>query len=98
RALHQLREAGGLGRLEPVADRPGLARAVAQTVLELRLAGLRPDEVAPRSSELARVLAAFEAHLDTQKLADRAAILELAMAAAGPSPPALLLLDVPIWT
>jgi ATP-dependent helicase/nuclease subunit B len=97
RALHQLREAGGLGRLEPVADRPGLARAVAQTVLELRLAGLKPVDVEPRAPELARVLAAFEAHLDAQKLADRAAILELAIGAAGQSP-ALLLLDVPVWT
>ena len=99
RTLHQLREAGGLGRLDAVADRPGLARAVAHTLLELRLAGLGAADLAGRAPELARILTAFEAHLQGQRLADRAAILRLAIEEAGRKPcPALLLLDVPLWT
>jgi ATP-dependent helicase/nuclease subunit B len=99
RTLHQLREQNALGRLGAIADRPGLARAVAQTLLELRLAGLEPAALAGVSPELARILAAFEGHLDEEKLADRAALMTIAADQAARQPgPALLLLDVPVWT
>jgi ATP-dependent helicase/nuclease subunit B len=97
RALHRLREMEGLGRLAAIADRPGLARAVAETILELRMAGIDAPALERTAPELARVLGAFEELLRSEKLADRAAILALAaQAARGRSPSALLLLDVPV--
>jgi ATP-dependent helicase/nuclease subunit B len=100
RVVHLLAERGELGRFAAVADQPGLPRALARTLGELRaLAALPP--VAP---ELARVVAAFEAELTRAGLADRAVVLELATARcrdpraheAGLLGAPLLLLDVPI--
>jgi ATP-dependent helicase/nuclease subunit B len=100
RALHHLREAGGLGRLVAIADRPGLPRALAQTVLELRTAGIDPRALEADVPELGRLLAAFSALLESEKLADRAAILQLAAEQCRRAPPqaAVLLLDVPVWS
>jgi ATP-dependent helicase/nuclease subunit B len=104
RALHRLRADGALGRLEAIADRPGLAAAVARTLTEVRLAGVGTDVLAAQSPELAGILGALELLLEQEKLADRAALLEMAAEASarrgsGPGPgAALLLLDVPVWT
>ena len=101
RALHRLRAAGGLGRLTVIADRPGLAAAVARTLLELRMAGLSPGRLTDAAPEVARALTELEELLVAEKLADRARIMQLAAEAAGEratGSPALLLLDVPVWT
>ncbi len=63
-----------LGRLAPIRERPGLPRALSRTLGELRLARL--TEIA--DDDLARLLAAYEAELDTAKLADRARTLAIA--------------------
>ena len=103
RALHRLRAAGGLGRLEAIADRPGLAAAVTRTLTEVRLAGLEAGGLAAHAPELARILGEIELLLEEEKLADRAALLDMAAEAcadrtAADPAPALLLLDVPVWT
>jgi ATP-dependent helicase/nuclease subunit B len=97
-----------LGRLAPIRERPGLPRALARTLGELRLARLA--EVRGADQDLARLLAAYEAELDAAKLADRARTLAIATerlksSAAGASPSlpemrdgALLLVDVPMRT
>jgi ATP-dependent helicase/nuclease subunit B len=100
RALHRLKDAGALGRWAALAERPGLARAVARTIGELRLGDVDPDKLADTAPEIAKVLREVGALLEAEKLADRAALMKLASAAspgAGKAP-ALLLLDVPIFT
>jgi ATP-dependent helicase/nuclease subunit B len=84
RVVHQLR--GRLGRLDAVAGKPGLPRALARTVQELRLAGARPG------GDLARILDSYEAELRRAGLADRADVFRLALEAESPllSLPALL--------
>lgn len=87
-----------LGRLAPIRERPGLPRALARTLGELRLA--RAEEIADPT--LARLLAAYEAELEATKLADRARTLAIATEVArgrtglAPASAALLLLDVPL--
>jgi len=76
RVIDTLGRRGELGRFEPVADRPGLPRAMARTLEEARLAGLDADALA--ATELDRILAGFEADLEEAGLADRALVLELA--------------------
>ncbi|HVN39714.1 MAG TPA: PD-(D/E)XK nuclease family protein [Myxococcota bacterium] len=102
RVLHSARGAGGLGRFVDVAEGPGVVRAVAGAIDELRLAQVEPARVADESLELARWLADFEALLAAEGLADRARLLALATACArsGAAHPWLglptLLLDVAI--
>ncbi|AUX39109.1 hypothetical protein SOCE26_004910 [Sorangium cellulosum] len=76
RALDGLAQDGQLGRFARVADRPGLPRAVARTLDEVRLAGVEPDALAP--ADLDRIARAFDAALDEAGLADRALVLRLA--------------------
>ncbi len=89
RVVHQLK--GNLGRFEPVADQPGLPRALSRTVQELRLAGARPG------GDLGRILDTYETELRQAGLADRAEVFRLALESDSPllSLPALLL-DVPL--
>ncbi len=89
RVVHQLK--GNLGRFEPVADQPGLPRALSRTVQELRLAGARPG------GDLGRILDTYETELRRAGLADRAEVFRLALESDSPllSLPALLL-DVPL--
>lgn len=108
RMVHRLREPGappgsGLGRYEPVGDRPGFSRALAQTFAELGLARVAPD--APElPADLARLYGAYRRELATAGLADRAAVFEAALErVADPRPHPLLdapmvLFDVAIWT
>ncbi|WP_437577768.1 PD-(D/E)XK nuclease family protein [Sorangium sp. So ce887] len=76
RAIGGLAQDGLLGRFARVADRPGLPRAVARTLDEVRLAGVDPDALAP--ADLDRIARAFDAALDEAGLADRALVLRLA--------------------
>src|SRR5262245_14232585 len=82
RVVAELARRGGLGRHEPVRDVPGLPRAVARTLEELRLARAQPREVAAVAEELAALLEAYDAALDRAGLADRARVLGLAEEAA----------------
>ena len=92
RIVHQLGQAGALGRFQPVAQQPGLARALAHTLQEVRLAGARPQ------GDLGRLLQAYEAELARARLADRAEVFRLALEA--PEHPLLLLpavlVDLPL--
>jgi ATP-dependent helicase/nuclease subunit B len=85
RVLHGMRVAGTLGRLEAVADQPGLPRALARTLGELRMA--RVDGGGP---ELSAALAGLVAELARGKLADRAAVFEVAEQIANRGSHALL--------
>ncbi len=73
RVVHQLGRAGALGRFQPVAQQPGLARAIARSLQEARLAGARPG------GDLGRVLEAYETELSRARLADRAEVFRLAL-------------------
>jgi RecB family exonuclease len=82
RVVHVLRRRGELERYERVADGPGLPRAAARTLEELRLARAEADAVARVAPELARLLAVHDAALAESGLADRARVLALAAEAA----------------
>lgn len=79
RVVDTLARSGGLGRFADVAHFPGLPRALARTLLEIRIAGLDPTSLlAPGSEELARVHQAYEAELARARLADRALVFRIA--------------------
>ncbi|MDB4941010.1 MAG: ATP-dependent nuclease, subunit [Labilithrix sp.] len=90
----------GLGRFAAIGELPGLPRALARTVAELRLAG-SPEL---RDADLARLVAAFGTELEAAGLADRARTFaiatELVLAQApgtfGAGTGAVLLVDVPL--
>jgi hypothetical protein len=105
RALFELTQSGTLDVLAPIADSPGLPRALAETLGELREAGVPPARVATQGStgaDLAPLGERYAALLEDGGLADRAALLQTATArlaagdAAGLAAGPLLLLDVPI--
>jgi ATP-dependent helicase/nuclease subunit B len=90
-----------LGRFEPIGELPGLPRALARTVTELRLAG----EPTLADKDLARLVKAYAAELDAAGLADRARTLAIATeiasamsATARAGLGALLFVDVPLRT
>ena len=86
-----------LGRFAAIGDLPGLPRALARTVAELRLAG---DATLARleDPDLARLVKAFEAELEAAGLADRARTLAIATELVARLDPAqlgaILLVDV----
>lgn len=96
RVVHEHR--GSLGRLAPIESFPGLPRAIARTLGELRLAG----SPAVADEDLTRLAKAFDEGLARAGLADRAAILGAATEAAKAMKEgelgALLLADVPLRT
>lgn len=105
RALFELTRGGTLGYLAPIADSPGLPRAVAETLGELREAGVatsRLSSLGGAGPDLAHLGARYASLLDEGGLADRAALLGVATArvragdAGGLAPAPLLLLDVAI--
>jgi RecB family exonuclease len=108
RVIHALsphgEEPSGLGRFGAIADRPGLVRAIARTVLEIRLAGIDADALAAVDPELAPILRAYEDALATAGLGDRASVLSAAIEIARGAPAGhdphlavpVLLLDAPI--
>ncbi len=69
-----------LGRFAPVGDRPGLVRALARTLAELRVAGVSAEALQAREPDLARLLAAYVEELAAVGLADRADVLASATA------------------
>jgi hypothetical protein len=84
RLIHKLK-ADSIPYFQPVADTPGLARAVAATIAELRLQGVRPAQVAETGlpgRDLARMAALFEEELANRSAADFALLLRYAIAAA----------------
>lgn len=89
-----------LGRFSPIAERPGLPRALARTLAELRLAGVKD----PKDRDLKRLLVSFEKALDAASLADRARTFQLAREALGEegcpidAKHAVLVLDAPLRT
>jgi RecB family exonuclease len=104
RVIHRLAGQQQLGRYTPVAEAPGLARALAATVSELRLAGITAGEIESTDPDLARVLTGYQEQLQAWDLTDRAGVLQLAirMVAGGTRNPwlghSLLLLDLPVTT
>ena len=84
RVIHKLK-AESIPYFKPVADTPGLARAVCATIAELRLEGVRPESVAATGapgSDLARMAALYEEELANRSAADFALLLRYAIAAA----------------
>ena len=75
-------EQGGLNYFHPVAALPGFARALARTIVEVRLARVVPEQLPP---DLARLLELYQAELDERSLVDLPGMLELAT--ANPSHP-----------
>jgi ATP-dependent helicase/nuclease subunit B len=101
RLVHAAREAGTLGFLAPIGDRPGLARALARTLTDLRMAAVSPSAIT--NPDLSRLMASYEEELARRGLADRSLLLERAVAAVEEGATALaglplLMLDVPVWT
>jgi ATP-dependent helicase/nuclease subunit B len=85
RVVHRALEDNALVYFTPVARLPGFSRALARTLLDLRLARVPPGGL-PGAGEPARDLAAllesYEAELAERSLADFAAVLALAAEAA----------------
>ncbi len=104
RVLHELAERGALGRFAHTGRGPGLARALASVLEELRGEALAPSDLAATAPELARVHEAYHAALAAAGLADRAAVEQLAAEAARSEASApmldlpLVLLDLPAPT
>jgi RecB family exonuclease len=98
---------GALKYFLPVAKRPGFARAVAATLTELRLAGVRPSvlpQLGDAGSDLSELSKEFEEQLAKGCVADRNQLFQIALAAveaAGESGlvgKPVLLLDVALHT
>jgi RecB family exonuclease len=104
RAVHRIRIGGGLAYYGEVARRPGFARALARTLSELRMNGVRPGELARLAHggrDLARLLEGAAEEMEAARLADRAHVYETAVAVVrGESPPPvgfpLLLFDLAV--
>jgi ATP-dependent helicase/nuclease subunit B len=100
--------AEAVGYFGPVARFPGFARALASTLVELRMARVTPESLArtgtPESAgrDVSELLARFQQALEEGGLADRATLFEVAAAAVSdvaPTPLAglpIVLLDVSI--
>src|SRR5690348_6669398 len=74
------------GYFRPFADHPTMAQALWTTVRELRLAGIRPEELKPEAfsspakhAELVALLAAYHDFLDEHKRGDMSSVYEEAM-------------------
>ncbi len=93
RLVHRAKQAGELERLAPIAEFPGLPRALARTIEEVRLANMDTALLAGTKEgvDAARLVGPFVALLEEAKLADRAAVLQAALERArDPAPHALL--------
>ena len=103
RAAFEARSDHALQYFSPVAQTPGFPKALARTLLDLRLAAVANADLArlPRSGgDLAALLDRVDALLSEAAASDRAALFETAAAAlsspaTGWVPMPLLLLDVP---
>ncbi|MGE0449613.1 MAG: PD-(D/E)XK nuclease family protein [Vicinamibacterales bacterium] len=86
RAAYEVAADPGLGYFGPVATSPGFPRALARTLEELALAGVRSDALGRAgagASDLAALLDSFDRQFDRASTVDRAAFLETATRAAG---------------
>ncbi len=103
RAVFEVRNDDALRYFSPVADTPGFPKALARTLLDLRLAALSIGDLGklPRSgTDLAALLDHVDLLLNEAGASDRAALFEAATRAlrsalTGWPPMPLLLLDVP---
>ena len=94
RVAHQLGEDELLHRLAPLDGRPGLSRALARTVGELRMLRVAPDSAGVEPA-LGAAMTAFQTALREADLADRSMVYSLAIEAVAKAPSSpLLLLDV----
>jgi hypothetical protein len=96
RVVHELHLADRLGRFEALHDRPGFVRALASTLLELRMAGVPAEQLAKHDLALSHCLHEYEQQLMAADLADPTRVFELAQERllSLPELPALLILDV----
>lgn len=102
RIVHKAQHAKSLCYFSPVAQTPGFPRALAKTILELRLQGVVPEQVATTGApgrDLALLMDLYEHELQQRSLADLPALFHLATEAAAQSSHRLtslplLLLDV----
>ena len=86
RVIHQARSESALRYFTPVAGLPGFARALSQTLTELRLGGIPWRQLREQSdagADLAWLAERYSALLEEQRLADLAILLERARQAAG---------------
>lgn len=84
RVIHKLKGAS-IPYFRPVADTPGMARAVAASLRELRLQGLGPEAVAPTGApgaDLARMATLYQGEIANEKAADFPLLLRYAIASA----------------
>src|ERR1044071_2353074 len=103
RAAFEARTDSELRYFSPISQTPGFPKALARTLLELRLAGLGSADLVrlPRSgTDLASLLDRVDALIDSAGASDRASLFQTAIKALESSPAAwpamlLLLLDVP---
>ncbi len=95
RVVHELARAGLLGRFEALAPGPGLVRALARTLAELRHARLASADVEAQAPELAAALRVYEQELARAELADRAGVFERALAVAADRTARAPWLDLP---
>ncbi len=82
RAVFEARTRNALAHFEPVAHTPGFPRALAGTLIELRLAGIEPDRLRPLGqggSELADLLVRFDEQVHSASAADLAALFRVAV-------------------
>ena len=94
---------GALSYFGPVCEMPGFPRALASTLLELRLARVSPESLSASGKpgrDLELLLSFFEEELETQSLADVATLFQLAKETVDEGKAnllglPLLLLDVP---
>ncbi len=78
--VHQAREEGTLDRLTRVAGGPGLARRLAATFDELRLAEIAPEPLERLDPAVGRLYAGYVEALSSGRFADRAEALRIACA------------------
>ena len=101
RVAHAAWREGMLSYFNPVADLPGFARALARTLSELRLAGIRPAQFArlgPAGTDIGLLLDRYQGELAARSLADLALIFDLAGDPAARLGLPVLLLDAPLET
>ncbi|MBL8227767.1 MAG: PD-(D/E)XK nuclease family protein [Bryobacterales bacterium] len=102
RAVHHVAAKDGLEYFEPVSRSPGFARALARTLMDLRLYNPDPEQLRAAGlpgEDLARLRAVYEDLLQEGGLADYATLLRLAASRIGDHPLTrlpLLLMDVPV--
>jgi len=96
RVVHDSRRDGALGVYERAAGGPGLVRALAATIDELRHCGTRGAAVRDVAPDLAVLLDRYEREMEVHRFADRAEMLLLAAAAAARPDCAHPWLDIPV--